>query len=73
MLGIVEGHTDTDKLQSSSHPKSNWELSVLRATAVVEIMTTNGKVNPAQLAASGMLENRLTCPHQDILLRSQGY
>lgn len=53
---IVEGHTDTDKLQSSSHPKSNWELSVLRATAVVEIMTTNSKVNPAQLAASGRSE-----------------
>ena len=25
---IVEGHTDTDKLNSSASPKNNWELSV---------------------------------------------
>jgi chemotaxis protein MotB len=53
---IVEGHTDTDKLTATAHPKSNWELSVLRATAVVEIMTANTKVNPAILMAAGRSE-----------------
>lgn len=53
---IVEGHTDTDKLVSSSHPKNNWELSVLRATSVIEIMLGNSKMNPKQLMAGGRSE-----------------
>ena len=50
---IVEGHTDTDKLATTAHPKNNWELSVLRSTAVVEIMVANSKMNPMQLMAAG--------------------
>ena len=34
---VVEGHTDTDQVQATSIPRNNWELSVLRATAVVNI------------------------------------
>lgn len=53
---IVEGHTDTDRLASGTHPKNNWELSVLRATSVVGIMTENTDINPAILSASGRSE-----------------
>ncbi|MBW7867439.1 MAG: OmpA family protein [Brumimicrobium sp.] len=53
---VVEGHTDTDRLSSSVSPKNNWELSVLRATAVVEIMTANSDINPAILTAAGRSE-----------------
>lgn len=53
---IVEGHTDTDKFTSANSPKNNWELSVLRATAVVEIMTGNSKMDPKQLMAAGRSE-----------------
>jgi chemotaxis protein MotB len=53
---IVEGHTDTDKISSSTTPKDNWELSVLRATEVVKIMTANSKIKPAVLSASGRSE-----------------
>jgi len=53
---IVEGHTDTDKLNSQSHPKNNWELSVLRATSVIGIMTGNSNINPQQLMAAGRSE-----------------
>lgn len=53
---IVEGHTDTDKFTSPNSPKNNWELSVLRATAVVEIMTGNSKMDPKQLMAAGRSE-----------------
>lgn len=50
---LVEGHTDTDKMNSSSHPKNNWELSVLRATSVVDIMLGNSSINPATITAAG--------------------
>ena len=53
---IVEGHTDTDKLASGSHPKNNWELSVLRSTSVIDILTANSKMNPSQLMAAGRSE-----------------
>lgn len=53
---IVEGHTDTDALRSAAIPRDNWELSVLRATAVVKIMTENSSIQPAILAASGRSE-----------------
>ena len=53
---LVEGHTDTDKMKSSSHPSDNWELSVLRATSVVKIMLSNSKMDPVTISASGRSE-----------------
>lgn len=53
---IVEGHTDTDKLSSGSHPKNNWELSVLRSTSVIDIMISNSKMDSKQLMAAGRSE-----------------
>lgn len=53
---IVEGHTDTDALRSANIPRDNWELSVLRATSVVKIMTENSSIQPTILAASGRSE-----------------
>lgn len=52
---IVEGHTDTDQLRSSTVPRDNWELSVLRSTAVISILTASG-VAPSALSASGRSE-----------------
>lgn len=53
---IVEGHTDTDKINSTSIPRDNWELSVLRATEVVKIMMANSKIKPVVLSAAGRSE-----------------
>jgi len=53
---VVEGHTDNNKMSSSSSPKNNWELSVLRATAVVEIMLDNSAMNPKKIMAAGRSE-----------------
>jgi chemotaxis protein MotB len=53
---IVEGHTDNTKMSSPTSPKNNWELSVLRATAVVEIMLANSAMDPKKIMASGRSE-----------------
>ena len=53
---VVEGHTDTDKISSSSIPRDNWELSVLRATSVVKIMEGNSSIKPQILSAAGRSE-----------------
>ena len=50
---IIEGHTDSDNLTSATFPHNNWELSVLRATAVLEIIKSVPGVDPAILTASG--------------------
>jgi chemotaxis protein MotB len=53
---IVEGHTDTDKINSSSVPRDNWELSVLRATEVIKIMVASSSIKPSLLTAAGRSE-----------------
>lgn len=50
---MVEGHTDTDEFQRSTFPRNNWDLSVLRATSVVNIMLENSDMNPEHLIAAG--------------------
>jgi len=49
---IIEGHTDNVPLRPSDRMKDNWDLSVLRATSIVRILTGNG-VEPARISASG--------------------
>lgn len=53
---VVEGHTDSDAMNSSAHPQDNWELSVLRATSVVKIMLGNSKMDPTNIMAAGRSE-----------------
>jgi chemotaxis protein MotB len=49
---MVEGHTD-DVPMSSATIKDNWDLSVLRATSIVRILTKEGQVDPHIFAAVG--------------------
>lgn len=53
---MVEGHTDSDALSSPHHPKNNWELSVLRATSVVELMLSSSTMSPKKITAAGRSE-----------------
>jgi chemotaxis protein MotB len=60
---IVEGHTDSDQLRSATIPRNNWELSVLRSTAVIEILNSSG-VSPEVLTAAGRSEYHPLDPNE---------
>ncbi len=49
---IVEGHTDNVPI-NNDRIADNWELSVLRATAVVKVLTEDYLVDPQRLTAAG--------------------
>jgi chemotaxis protein MotB len=53
---LIEGHTDNVPFNGSGELKDNWDLSVMRATSVVRILTSNSKINPARLTAAGRSE-----------------
>lgn len=50
---MVEGHTDSDEFSRASYPRNNWDLSVLRATSVIKLMTENSDIDPRLLTAAG--------------------
>jgi chemotaxis protein MotB len=52
----VEGHTDNLPIRTSQFP-SNWELSVIRSTNVVQILQNDG-ITPDRLTAAGYGEYR---------------
>jgi chemotaxis protein MotB len=50
----IEGHTDNVPYKGGSGPiGDNWDLSVMRATAVVKILLKNSSINPKRLMAAG--------------------
>ena len=48
----IEGHTDSEAIKTTRFT-DNWDLSVLRSTSVVRILTAEYKVNPMQIIPSG--------------------
>ncbi|MEY2969685.1 MAG: hypothetical protein RLZZ599_58 [Bacteroidota bacterium] len=50
---LVEGHTDDDPYRGQSQVRDNWDLSVMRATNVVKILTTNASLDPKRITAAG--------------------
>lgn len=49
---FIEGHTDSKPINTSLF-KDNWDLSVIRATSVVRILTKDYNVNPLQIQPCG--------------------
>jgi chemotaxis protein MotB len=52
---MVEGHTDNKPI-STANIKDNWDLSVLRSTAVVRVLQKNYGVDPTRMIAAGRSE-----------------
>jgi len=53
---LIEGHTDNVPYKGTGVLKDNWDLSALRATAIVKIITSNSDVNPKRLTSAGRSE-----------------
>lgn len=49
---LIEGNTDTDPI-SQKNIRNNWDLSVLRASSVVQALQTQYGVDPKRLTAGG--------------------
>lgn len=59
----VEGHTDNVPMANKGeYMKDNWDLSVLRATAITHILTKGG-LSPSQITASGKAEYSPLAPN----------
>ena len=51
---MVEGHTDNDPYRGNTAVKDNWDLSVMRATAIVKLLLHHGPaINPSRIEACG--------------------
>ncbi len=49
---LVEGHTDSIPIKTAMY-KDNWDLSVIRATSIVRLLSEEYKVSSTRVAASG--------------------
>lgn len=65
---VVEGHTDSVPILKNSLFRNNWELSMARSMAVVELLQSQG-LPAAQLAAAAYGENRPTASNDTALGR----
>lgn len=51
---MVEGHTDNDPYRGNTAVKDNWDLSVMRATAIVKLLLQHAPgINPSRIEACG--------------------
>ena len=66
---MVEGHTDNVPMHGSGEVKDNWDLSVMRATAVTKILTENKQIDPFRIIAAGRSEYLPLSPDNTVEVR----
>lgn len=49
---LIEGHTDNVPIKGGA-VKDNWDLSVLRATSIVKILTKENSIDPKRITPTG--------------------
>ena len=54
---LIEGHTDNQPYIGRGIIRNNWDLSIKRATAIVEILRKNPDINSKNLTAAGRGEH----------------
>ncbi|HEX3012013.1 MAG TPA: OmpA family protein [Syntrophomonadaceae bacterium] len=59
---LIEGHTDNLPIHTAKFP-SNWELSALRATAVMHVLQENTGISPERLSVVGYGQYRPLVPN----------
>ncbi len=68
---LIEGHTDNVPFKGTGQVKDNWDLSVVRATAIVKILTENPGINPIRLTAAGRSEYLPVDPDNSVSARAK--
>lgn len=69
MINVV-GHTDSVPMASSRY-RSNWELSVARASTVARFLINEINMNPAQFVVSGYASYRPVAPNDSAANRAK--
>ncbi|MEN8117395.1 MAG: OmpA family protein [Bacteroidota bacterium] len=63
---MVEGHTDDVPMHGTGAVKDNWDLSVMRATAVTKILTQNKQIDPERIISAGRSEYHPVSPDKTV-------
>jgi chemotaxis protein MotB len=68
---LIEGHTDNEPYIGDSKLSGNWDLSVKRATAIVNILLKNKGVLPENITAAGKGEFSPLVPNNSATNKSK--
>lgn len=68
---LIEGHTDDVPMAGKGEIKDNWDLSVMRATSIVKIITNNSNIDSKRLTAAGRGEYSPIDPEKTVEARKK--